>query len=364
MKRELLFKRAWVQLLVLLLIGLPVALVADTSLYSAEAEIIDDSATARKKSIEEAFHQVLIQVTGDGEVTGRAGIPQLITQASDYVQQFRYRLEKPAADQPDQPPKRFIVVQFDKASVDRALSSTSARAWSGSRPRVLVWLAQEVSAKRHLVNPETELEITHALNSAAGKRGVPLQLPLMDLQDQSNLTAGDIWAGYEAAILNASSRYPHNIVLTGKITGSGKNWRIKWLLLDQGKSQTFHSSGSVLSSALADGIEATANKLLHDYAPVADGEGGESVLLRIVAVESTADYIRAMKILNNLDVVKRAAVSGGHADELIIRLWLAGSMGTLERTLALDGQLVPATHVVSDEADIPDREPELSYRLY
>ena len=353
-------------LVILLLFSLVIAfpLSADPALYSAEAEISDDSAESRKKSIEEAFHQVLIQVTGDGEVAGRSGIPQLISQASDYVQQYRYRTEPPDEDQPDQLPKRYILVQFDRLSVDRALSSTSARAWSSSRPRVLIWLAQERGRKRVLIGPESEPELAQILNSAAGKRGLPLQLPLMDLQDQSSLTASDLWAGYEAAIVNASSRYPHNIVLTGKITGSGNSWRVNWNLFDQGKVQTFQSTGSVLSAALADGVAITADKLLRDYAPAAGVEEGESVLMRIVQVETTDDYIQVMKVLNNLDVVTRVAISAAQADELVLTLWLAGSRDTLERTLALDSQLIPATHIGGSGTGFAGAEPELSYRLY
>ena len=46
-----------------------------------------------------------------------------------------------------------------------------------------------------------------ALRARAAYRGMPLQLPLMDLEDQAGLTPADVWSGYQPGIRQASARY-------------------------------------------------------------------------------------------------------------------------------------------------------------
>ena len=53
---------------------------------------------------------------------------------------------------------------------------------------------------RTLLSSGNEPAARAAAVAQAQQRGMPLQLPLMDLEDQGKLTAADLWSDYRAAI--------------------------------------------------------------------------------------------------------------------------------------------------------------------
>lgn len=331
-------------------------------LYSAEAEVLDESTQARKKGINEAFHQVLIQVTGDRQVAARQGIRQLLGKGSDYVQQFRFRVV-PAAMNSQDLPQRFIMVRFDKAAVDRALGTTSASAWSGSRPVLLMWLAEDIAGRRSMLLPESRPEIVQVAQAAANDRGQPLQLPLMDLTDQANLSVTDLWAGYEDAIFVASARYPHDLILTGKIVTQGKKANINWTLYNNGQQKKFTTVATQLASALADGVQKSADYIQQSYAPTTDIESGNLVQVKIVGVRNSADFARVMTLLGQQDIVQRMTIAQALADELLLKVWTSGSIDTLKRSLMLGGVMSPTVGMnYSNDGFIMEGK-QLTYRL-
>lgn len=361
-------------LLTLLVAGLHLPARSSTpDLYAAEAPVTDESVAERKKSMSEAFHQVLIKVTGNRAVAGRSGVPELINQASDYVQQYRFRVQPPEND--GGVPARFIWVRFDKESTEQALNDLGIPSWNAARPRVLLWLAQDRGGQRSLVNLEQFDGAERQILQTAELRALPVKLPLMDLQDQSGLSAADVWTGYEAGIAAASARYTHDVVLAGKLSSKGGQWRGSWTLYDNGSAFSFQGSGKDLFSVLADGVDRTADKLSEQYAPAAAGDALDQLQIRIVEVDELADYAQVLQIVQGQDAVARLAVNRGVADDLLLDVWVHGSPEVLERGLELGGRLVR-------EADIPDstrtelspgsstavsgppsQKPQLTYRL-
>jgi len=348
-----------------LLLGLAQSLPAAGNLFYAEVEITDESTEARQASIANAFHKVLIKLTGNSKIKGHKGVSRRLKKSPDYVSQYRYRVDEVNTDalQGEEPEKvkRYIQVQFDKAAVERALAAAGVTIWEGSRPEVLLWLAYEQQGKPGLMDAETLPEAISVLQLAAGDQGLPLQLPLMDLQDQAALSAADVWKSNEKVIKQASARYPHDVILTAKITGTeGNKWNGSWVLYNRVEPREFTRSGENLQHALKRGMNRTAELLAQIYAPVATEEASEPVNVRILQVESAADYSRVMDLIEQQNGVSRVSVKQMKTDELLLEVWASGGVQALGNSLPLGGELIPVT----DIRGTGDTQPQgLDFRL-
>ncbi len=108
-----------------LLLGLAQPILASDDLYYAEVEIEDESAQARQASIGKAFAVVLVKLTGNSKIRQQKGVSRLLGKSSNYVSQYRYRVDETGAEDEGETSKtkRYIQISFDKAAVQRALAS-------------------------------------------------------------------------------------------------------------------------------------------------------------------------------------------------------------------------------------------------
>ena len=329
-----------------LLLGLAQTLPAAANLFYEEVEIADESAEARQDSIARAFHKVLIKLTGNSKIKSHQGVPGLLKKSPDYVSQYRYRVEEISGDpQPGAESRqatRYIQIQFDQAAVDRALADLGIAIWEGTRPEVLLWLAYTQQGKPRLLDAETLPEAIPLLQQAAAGSGIPLQLPLMDLQDQVALSGADVWNADEPAVRQASRRYPHDVILTAKVSGSeGAGWNGSWVLYNRDEPRKFTRSGENLTRVLKRGMDRAADLLAEIYAPVASGEASAPVSVRILQVDTVGDYARVMDLLNRLGSGSRVSVKSMQADSLRVDVWIRGGRQALSNSLQLRGQLIP-----------------------
>lgn len=326
--------------LLCLLLGLAQPLHAAVDLFYAEVEIENESAEARQASIASAFHKVLIKLTGNSKIADHEGVARLLKKSPDYVIQYRYRVDESSSD--TQQVTRFIQVQFDRVATERALADLRIPTWEGTRPEVLLWLAYEHGGKPKLLDAETLPEAGPLLQRAAGDRGLPLQLPLMDLQDQAALSGADVWNANEQDIRLASSRYPHDVILTARITGSeGGKWNGEWILLGRTETREFSRRGDDLTHVLKRGMDRAADLLEEIYAPVVTGEASEPVSVRVLQVNTLADYARVMDLFRQQSGVSRVMVQNVEADALTLDVWISGGSQVLSNSLQLHGELVP-----------------------
>jgi hypothetical protein len=169
---------------------------------------------------------------------------------------------------------------------------------------------------------------------------MPVQLPLMDLEDQAALSAADLWASYAEGIEQASVRYPHDAVLTGRLRSVGGGyWAGEWRLREAGQEQAHSAANLRWADALAAGLNWAQERLAERFAPFAGGNGPERVKVRFRQVDSLAAYRRLMTILASREVIDRIALQEVEADRVDAHLWVRGGRSALARALMLGGEL-------------------------
>lgn len=312
-------KGGW--LILLLGIGLGSPLWAqEPDLYAGEAVVADESPQARAVGLREILRQVAVKLTGTRSVLEHAAVGEIVEQAASLVQQFRYH----RASSPDGGKGEALVLQarFDPEALNRLLRAKGIALWRGRRPRILLWLAEEQGVRRRLLDPSEDPTLVGALHETAAARGMRLDLPLLDLQDQSALSAADLWADYGSAIREASARYPHDLVLVGRLRRLGEgHWSADWSLWKGESATRFTVQGESRVAAVIGGLEAAQERLAAQHRAPGDNAGG-TVMVRIEGIDSLPLYGRTLQWLR--DAAGQGGVRLRAADGFAIVVALVG----------------------------------------
>jgi hypothetical protein len=204
---------------------------------------------------------------------------------------------------------------------------------------------------------------------------MPLQLPLMDLQDQSQLTPADVWSDYRPAIRQASARYPHDLVLAGRMRArtDGK-WSGEWMLIGDDAAQGFQTPPQGLPAALAFAVDQAQNLLAARYAPMPGTNRGPGTRVSFSGVGDLGAYGRLLAILEGLEPVEGLALRHVEGDRCLFEFRLRGSDQDLLRALDGDAQLaaepgppasLPRDATPANDGTLPAAPPEadVHYRL-
>lgn len=323
------------------------------NLYDAQVDVPSQSAADREAGIRNAFGAVLVKLTGDLQAAKRPEAQLMLKQAERYVEQYQYSQKRGSPGQTVQ--GETLWVGFDASAVTRSLQDSGLPIWGRNRPYLIMWIGVEESGRRYLVEPGTQSELRSAVETAAAARGLPLLLPLMDLEDQAAIDAADVWGNFSDRIAKASSRYRANGILVGRIhkepTGQ---WRSRWSLDEGGTSNQWEARSGSLREALTAGVDGTADVLARRYAQVLTASS-EELSFAVEDVNSTARYAKVVRYLESLESVGDLRVVAVEGERVLFRLRLRTDRDGLGRSLALGDLLVPT----NGEAPVtdPDGQP-------
>lgn len=307
-----------------------------SGLYEATAPVAGSEAAARNSAIREAFGKVLVKVTGNSRIATRKALAEDLGNAARYVQQYRYELS-PVVEGGD-PAGRLLQVSFDKNEMDRLLQSRGLPVWSANRPSVLVWVGEERQGKRRLLNPDIDADLRLPLDQVAAERGLPLLLPIMDLEDQGQMQVADIWGDFENNIRAASRRYAPDLILTGRLVGVNAGlWRGEWRLYSADSQRNWNNEAASRNDLVADALQRTADSLADRFAPLRDERSLSTVRLRVAGIESLADYAAVLELLATQSALERVVVALVEPDAVIYDLHGQGGVAALQLGLDIGG---------------------------
>lgn len=329
-------------ILIYLFLGLPsvVQAIEVKGLYEAELPVVSQGRTERKKAIRTALAGILVKVTGNSQIALSPGIPELLDRSDQLLQQYRYRI-LPADDQaPDNLQEQLLWMQFNQIALDKALREIMVPVWGRSRPSTLLWLAVEPQGQpRQLLGADDDAPILQQILTLAEQRGIPLDLPLLDLVDQQQIVVSEVWAGFQDSILRASVRYPVEAVLVGRLRElPDGRWQGRWSFYQDGQTQQWQPLG-LLSTVISEGIEGTALTLVSRYVSRPDRDPGELQVL-VKDIRSLSDYARSERYLQALDAVIDAQPIRIDADRILYNVRVRGDRDSLLQAVQLSSQPV------------------------
>jgi len=329
-------------LLLFLLSSLSIVQAADiANLYRAEVAVSDQGQNERNRAIKAGLLNVLVKVTGNRNISQKPAVQTFMAKASRYVQQYRYHTGNKPAGAQSEGSGRYLQIAYDKLAVDRELRKQGLPVWGKSRPQVLAWIGFERQAKRTLLNPEFNPEISGQFKQLAASRGIPFLMPLMDLEDQAAVSASDLWGAFEKPVREASERYAADIVLMVTIkSAAGNFWTSKWSLIDGNELTSWQEKSNRLNAMLESGMHEMSDRLARTYAP-AGGNQTEVLLMQVSAVNSFEELVKLQKFLDRQETVQSYKVRAVKNDQAIIALNLRGGLQAFTQAVNISGFLMP-----------------------
>jgi hypothetical protein len=289
-------------------------------LYEQEIAVQDQGDAERIRAYREGLTAVILKITGEEGHLGNAAVERAVRDAQSYVQEVSYRTESTA-----QEARTFISVSFDSALVNQMLMSSGVPVWDRDRPAVLLWLSvQNATGQRELLSADSEHPMLEIVREFSRVRGLPVLIPVMDLEDRRNLPADVAWSLDEAAIRNASARYGADAILSGRLLESPNGDLVGlWQFLFRGSAETFDAFERDLSVYTLGTLNRVTAQLASHFAfNSLEAPANARVTVRVEGMDSATDYVNLMAYMDNLAVVDTvaAALLDGSGIELDVRL--------------------------------------------
>jgi len=240
----------------------------------------------------------------------------------------------PAAD-------RLLWVRFDERAVNRLLRENGVPVWGDTRPSVLIWLGEETGATRSLVSLERQGLLKAALDQVADGRGLPVILPLMDIEDRNAMPVSDLWGGFESDIRRASVRYLPDVILVGRLSQLGKEWRGDWELYLSDKINRWQTRADNKIALAEEGLQQAADALALRFAPQQVTEGSQMLRIRIHGLTRLADYVLVRDYLQSLAMIEQLDLLAASPEQLDFLARVRGGRELLERGIRLGAVLEP-----------------------
>jgi hypothetical protein len=312
---------------------------ASDNLFEADVPVDSQQPDLRTAYMKTALQEVLVRVTGQPEVLNRDSVRSMLVTPERFVQQYRY-FTLPEST----PPRLMLRVVFDGGAIQQELRQQGVAYWSKTeRPEILLWLAVEDRGTRYIVSAQDGSDASRELQQAARQRGIPLLLPLMDLEDQNQVRFTDVWGGFFEGIQSASARYKPGDVLVGRINRSPSGgWVARWDMRDGRDSGSWSGTGEELGGVLQAGIDTLSERLAADVAATETGAVAGMTRITVEGVNTLMAFARADDYLSSLTAVRRLELVRVDGSTLQYALQLAGSLDGLTQTLAIGTVLEPS----------------------
>jgi hypothetical protein len=178
--------------------------------HIGRVKVANQSSSAQTRATQAAIKQVLVKMTGQTDLTEFSSLSSVIKNANNYLRSYRYDQRKE---------QLYFIAEFDRTALENKLITSELPIWGRRRPDTIVWLAteNEISGQREILAESAHSDLVTAVTETALNRGVPLSLPIMDLDDAQAVTIFDVWGLFSSRLTQASARYNSDFVIGARL---------------------------------------------------------------------------------------------------------------------------------------------------
>lgn len=337
------FKRLLGALLVSVACILPAAEInADAQYYAVTLEVPDRSERERSRALSQALQIALRRLTGQLDVSTAPGIRDALRSADDYALRFGYeRLAEGGSA---------LRVQFDPRGMRRLIEAAGLKVWSLERPRLMAWVLIEDDRGERILDAASLGEIPDAMRLSAAEYGLPLVLPLMDIEERLQVRPMHLRGLFFNDLRGASRRYRSEFILVGRIKALEDGvWAGSWVLAQPGVALVEREYSGDGSEIARSAMGFVLGELSSRFALATGVE--TRVRISVEGVRDLADYAELFDYLAQLDGVQRALLHEVTAGLITLDVWLATSWEGFLDLLSHQRRLSPVFVVDLDEGE-------------
>lgn len=349
-------------------------------MLQGEREVESQTRSERQQVLPTIFSDVLVRVSGTEAVLENSQVRAELRNVNDYLLQFGYRTEQETL---------YLLATFDERRVRDLLQRTGFTLWTGRRPQLLLWIAENHTERGvRLVSRAEQRPLIEKLRQASERRGLPMMMPLMDLQDQMAITPRDVWGRFEQEIMQASARYPTEGVVSARVFRQAVDASEGILLEPEDESATrylpeeleadaaYHymleARVSIGDMRFVEVIEAAdegdlmtefVNRVADRVSALFIGgttEGASEVLVRVQGVQQLAQVLQAEQMLSQQGQVYRVQLRRYQQGTAEFAVQLNGGASWLAQALEFERRI--EREALNPDADSAASEVALEYR--
>jgi hypothetical protein len=302
--------------------------------YAVDVPVAEQSTAERARASSEGLLIVLSRVTGLVSVPRTPEIVDALDNPGRFYSQFVF-------SEDDETNSLSLRVTFEDKLVLDLINRAGLPVWWSKRPSVLAWVGLD-NGERRILDAAENHALLDALAERASLRGIPMELPLMDLSDSILVSEREVWAKAADALDAASARYRADLVLTGRMLESfslqhGTVVSGDWEVWINGEPLSVDFSEVTTAQAAELAIDLIADHLFETYAVLSR----ELALhpIGVAGLQGAKNYAALMDYLTSLEFVDGVGVVSVTPQAIQLELASRASFDQLLLLLTHDGLL-------------------------
>ncbi len=338
-------------------------------LYQVEQLVPDQGESARLAAARRSLLRVLSRTTGLASVPRSSIVAKALETPDQYYTRFVYfdprqldPVQRGLIDNASQGVNSGLAVRFDfqPAAIKKLTRDAQLPTWWSRRPLTMIWMVLDEPSGRTVVD-HGAVGIRNELDAAAQQRGLPVMLPLMDLQDSVAVNPAVIWGKFTDVLDQANQRYMASQYLLGRfsvqeILGE-RLYTGEWLVRSSDGEASQFFRGVDLDNLVQAGIDMATRHVLDQHLVFTNVPRQHDLVVRGVA--GIRAYAGLLDYLQSLEFIDSVMVLGLQADALTLRINSVATDLQLRSLLIDDGQFDRAPQTV--QLPLPESATNLEF---
>ncbi|WP_434951692.1 DUF2066 domain-containing protein [Shewanella sp. HL-SH4] len=303
-----------------------------------QADIIVDSRanSARSAALKQALASVFLKNSGSPSVVMHPTVKAQIDNPEALLIQYGY-------SQADS--DLLLTASFDHQRVISTLRQADLPVWGAQRPLTLLWVTIADANDTVILSDSSESALRSDLIAESNNKGIPVLLPLMDLDDLMAVSPTDVKGMFLSPVNIASARYQTDYFAIADISETTSAVTFTLSLFD--KTQTgstlqplIKQQGEAVDTAAASKriMALLADYYISQYAIASSGNNLETHV-SFTGVTQMTQLVEIEKYLQQLSAVKEISISQFQNETVTYQLSLFSSVEDLQRLLSIDNRL-------------------------
>ena len=298
-------------------------------LYDVEVPARSQAGDDQRRAAQSALREMLTRMTGLQNLPMSEAVVRALNAPERYYVQYRFI-------QAEDDEQQRLRVSFEPKAVQELVSEAALPIWSADRPRVLAWLAVRENGRIHVLDSASEHPLAQGLRERSRQRGVPLRLPLLDLEDRELISPPAVWDGFAFSLHAASRRYDADVVLVGRASLDAEgNWRTRWEFWLKEAPREFSYSDATVEAGAMQAMDEVANELMQRSAVF--GLDATTIEIAVRGAGSIHGYAALMRHLASLEYIERVQLTEAEQETLTLQLVTRSTPERLGDLLSRDG---------------------------
>lgn len=315
------------------------------NLYSAQVMVQSQSSNDRTQALKQALQAVLLKVGGQTSVLTHPQIISQLSRAERFVSQYGYaRIDQ----------QLWLNVRFDENKINQIFSAAALPIWGNLRPQTLLWLIDEQQFSRSIIGENGQEQTVKQVYDFAKQRGLPIRLPIIDLQQADQINVADLWGRFKQPIFDYSVRYQaeslavirlSDFSLVSPMTDATEQCSLcqsqitgDVTLFNQDTVFNQSFTANTKQQVLIQALQALAEQVFVQYAQSSAAQN--KLAIEVTAISTLMQYQQVVDFLENLSSVQAVTLTQRNNTSYQFSIEVSGQASTLLAALKLTKQLV------------------------